>query len=253
MKSPLKSNPLRNPGDSVQEELSDLFVDKVLYHLVVAGFLIMLALVEWSRWYFQKPPSPLFYTIIAIAYIAYAAIKIRKSIKTAKNLKLGRDGERAVGQYLEELRESGAKVFHDIPGQNFNLDHVVIHSSGIYVIETKTHSKPDKGRATIVFDGETVTYWGRQPDRNPITQVKAAASWLSELLNESCGRKTNIRPVVVYPGWYIEPTAEAKSSDVWVLNPKALPAFIGHSRTTLTPEEMKLFAFHLSRYVRTSP
>ena len=247
MKSPLKSKPLRNPGDSVQKELDDLLIDKVLYHFVVAGFLIILALVEWSRWYFQKPPNPLFYTVISIGYVAFAGLKFRKTIKRAKNLKLGRDGERAVGQYLEGLRESGAKVFHDIPGENFNLDHVVIHSSGVYVIETKTHSKPDTGNPTIVFDGETVTYWGKQPDRNPVTQVRAAASWLSQLLQESSGKKVAVRP-----GWYIEPTAEAKRSDVWVLNPKALPSFIGNSRVTLSPEDMQLFSFHLSRYVRTS-
>ena len=31
---------------------------------------------------------------------------------------------------------------------------------------------------------------------------------------------------VVFPGGYIEPTAEARASDVWVLNPKALPSLI---------------------------
>jgi hypothetical protein len=56
--------------------------------------------------------------------------------------------------------------------------------------------------------------------------------------------------VVLFPGWFIEPTAESKQSDVWVLNPKALPAFISNSQKRLSGEDMSLVAYHLSRFVR---
>jgi hypothetical protein len=58
--------------------------------------------------------------------------------KRIKELRLGRDGEKIVAEQLECLRESGAQVFHDVPGDGFNLDHVVISNHGIYAIETKT-------------------------------------------------------------------------------------------------------------------
>ncbi|MGZ8184884.1 MAG: hypothetical protein ACXWTL_00420, partial [Methylobacter sp.] len=64
-------------------------------------------------------------------------------------------------------------------------------------------------------------------------------------------RKFNIKPVVVFPGWYIEPTAEAKTSEVWVLNPKALPTFIGNSKEQLNDQEINMVSFHLSRYIRS--
>jgi hypothetical protein len=76
---------------------------------------------------------------------------------------------------------------------------------------------------------------------------------LSDLLKESTGRAFPVRPVVVFPGWRIEPTAEARTSDVWVLNPKALPAFIAHSQSRMKPDEVAMCSFHLSRYVRTAP
>jgi len=56
--------------------------------------------------------------------------------------------------------------------------------------------------------------------------------------------------VVLFPGWFIEPTAEARQSDVWVLNPKALPAFISNSGEQLTDEDVGLVGYHLSRFVR---
>jgi len=249
-KSPLKSKPLRNPGESSDRQLQALVYDKVLPYVAFAAILAVVAVLEWWRWYSKTPPSPLLFTAIAGLALAIAFWKILKALRMGKGIRLGRDGEKAVGQFLEKLRESGAQVFHDIPGDGFNLDHVVIHVSGLYVVETKTNSIPERGERKIFFNGKHISKNGMMPDRNPITQVRAACKWLSDLVQESTGRTFPVRGVVVYPGWYIEATAEAKNSDIWVLNPKALPAFISQSKAQLPPEEVKLCSFHLSRYIR---
>lgn len=250
LKSPLKDKPLRNPGQSLDNELSDLLYDDVMGHFITALIVTILALLEWHRWYFKLSPSPWIYSIIAIIVICYSTVKIVRGFRKAKILKQGRDGEKAVGQYLENLREKGAKVFHDIPGGNFNLDHVVICKSGLYVIETKTYSKPGKGEAKILFNGETILFNGKNETNKPIIQVKAASSWLKDLVEQSTGHKFMIKPVIVFPGWFIETTYEAKSSEVWVLNPKGLPTFISNSKEQFSDEQVKLLAFNLSRYIR---
>lgn len=252
MKSPLKARPLRNPGESVDHQINDLIYDSLLSYLFVAGIFVFIAIIEWFKWYIDIPPKPLLYTAMAIVVCLIAAWQYRKTRSKVKSLKLGRDGEKAVGQYLERLREKGAKVFHDVQGKGFNVDHVVIHDTGIYVVETKMLSKPDRGEAKLLFNGETVLKNGLAPDRNPIRQVLAAKSWLIQLLQESTGKKFPARAVLVYPGWYIERTAEAKTSDVWVLNPKALPGFIFHSDNQISPEDVNLCAFHLGRYIRNA-
>jgi hypothetical protein len=173
-----------------------------------------------------------------------------RHIRRVRNLKLGRDGERAVGQFLERLREDGAKVIHDFPGEKFNIDHVVVHQSGVYAIETKTYSKPDRGEAKILFDGQSIRMPGRELERDPVRQARAQAKWLQDLIVETSGKRVPVRPVVVFPGWFVVPTAEAKSSDVWVLNPKALPAFIENSNTQIAEADVHLVASHLTRYVR---
>lgn len=134
-------------------------------------------------------------------------------------------------------------------GTDFNIDHVLIGPAGVFTVETKTHSKPSRGDARIVFDGENVHVNGRAPDRNPVIQAKAQAGWLRGLLSESTGRKFDVRPIVVYPGWFVEQKADA-TRQVWVLEPKALPGFLAHQRETLTSEDVKLASFHLSRFIR---
>jgi Nuclease-related domain len=120
-------------------------------------------------------------------------------------LKLGRDGEKAVGQFLETLRERRYRVFHDIVGGNFNLDHVLIGPAGVFTVETKTHRKPS-GDARVTFGGETIRIDGFEPDRDPIIQAKAQASWLCELLSESTGRNFAVRSAIVFPGWFVDYT-----------------------------------------------
>ncbi len=250
MKSPIKDKPLRNPGESLDRKLRDVFTDDVLVYFFVALFLFVLAVLEWGRWYFLNPPSPIIYSIMAVVALAVFGWKIRTALSKVKRLKQGRDGEKAVGQILEGLRENGAHVFHDIPGQGFNIDHVVIHSSGIYVIETKTLSKPDRGETKLLFDGESISKRGTALPRNPITQVQASGKWLDDLIKESTGRGFRVQLVVVFPGWYIERTAEAKRSDVWVLNEKALLKFIANSRERMKSEDVNLCSYHLGRYIR---
>jgi len=144
---------------------------------------------------------------------------------------------------------STARVFHDVPGQGFNLDHVVISAHGIFVIETKTHRKPSP-HSTVRVAGDELQIGGFVPDRNPIVQARASARWLAQLLQESTGRAFTVRGVVVFPGWFIE--QQSPRSDVWVLEPKALPAFIEAEPACTAQPDVALAAYHLSRYVRAS-
>lgn len=251
MKSPLKDKPLRNPGQTIDQRIDDLVYDQIYRYLVVSLWVVMLVFLEWWRWYKDIPPAPITYTIFALLFIGFSIWKVARAIRQLQPLKQGRDGEKAVGQYLERLRESGAKVFHDIPAKDFNLDHVVVAKSGAYIVETKSYSKPDKGEAIVSFDGEKVYLNGMESKSNPITQVKAATNWLRQMLKESTGKEFQLRSVVLFPGWFIQSTAEAKSSEVWVLNPKALPAFIMNSKNKHPTEDVGLASYHLSRYIRT--
>ena len=239
MRSPLKQKPLKNPGESLDDEIQRLVDNTSERYGLAAAFLSVLAIMEWVLWYLEAPRNPILYTAFALPALLAVSIRLIFVRKKLKNLRQGRDGEKAVAQFLERLRETGAIVFHDIPGQGFNLDHVVMDRSGIYVIETKTMSKPDKGETRLVFDGESISSFGRPLDRNPVTQVRAARQWLAELIQESTGQKFPVRPVVVFPGWYIEPTAEARASDGWVLNPKALPSFSSHSAEWPVPADRR--------------
>ena len=247
-RSPLKAPPLRNPGQSLDKEIRRLLVEDFTYYIYTGGVFFAVAVMEWIRWLHNSPPMPKIYTVVAGVILIYASRKAIKIKRKIRNLEQGREGEKAVGQYLDRLRGQGYQIFHDIVADGFNLDHALVGPSGVYAIETKTISKPSNREAVVQYDGEKVTVAGFEPDRDPVQQVKASASWLQELIEESTGKRFKVRPVILYPGWYI--TNKSKGCEVWVLNPRALPAFLENENISMSAEEVRLVTYHLSRYVR---
>ncbi|MFZ2783946.1 MAG: nuclease-related domain-containing protein [Sediminibacterium sp.] len=247
-KSPIKDLPIHVPGQTLDKQLALELEDKALWPIITAMVACLLAGLEWYRSILKLPPMPWLYTFAAICTVAWAVWKIRKALPGLRNLRTGLLGEKAVGQYLEEnLGSKGYHVLHDIPGNNFNLDHVVVGPTGVFCVETKTRSRPASGVPTVVYDGKSVAVNGLPPDRDPIIQAKAAAYWLHELLEKSTSKKFPVQPIVIFPDWFIE--SSAKHSEVWVLSHKAVPTFIKNNYNRLAPEDISLILLHLKRYV----
>lgn len=248
-RSPLKDKPLRNPGQSVRRARLDIAFDQLMAPLLVTTVFVTWALIEWVRYWFPVATAPWLATAIALTGAGYLGFQVRRYWPQLLALQLAEDGEKAVGQFLEGLREKGYQVFHDIVTDDFNVDHVLIGPAGVFTIETKTRSKPIRGKAEIDFDGEILKVGGHTPDRDPIVQARAQATWLKRLLTESTGKVVSVRPVVLFPGWYINDSRQNRR-DLWVLEPKALPSWLANEKTVMAPDEISMATQHLSRHIR---
>lgn len=250
-RSPLKDKPLRNAGQSLNEEINRLIDEEAMMYVMAPLFLIMLAIWEWYRWHYNIPPSPVVITIMAIGAALFSVYKLITLKKKLRMLRQGRDGELVVGQYLEHFRQAGMKVFHDVVGENFNIDHVIVSTNGVFLIETKTYSKPMKGETKVVFDGQKIFINGRHHNDEILVQVEAGSKWLEGLIEELTAKKYSVKPVVVFPGWFVEMTNKF-ASNTWVLNPKGLKSFIPRTKESLTKEDVMLISNHLTRYIRST-
>ena len=249
-KSPLREIEYRYAGQSLDEEIQKTRMDLILF-TVMGALLLSYAIKEFLSWYLNSLPnviSVIFIVFLAIGYFIFLVIKVPRQSKRLRNMQLGLAGERAVGHLLEELRAQGCVVFHDIVGNQFNIDHVVISNKGILVIETKTLSKPKQGHAEIQFDGRSIKVMGREMERNPITQATAGARWLQKNLFESTGSKFPVTPVIVFPGWFV--VTKVTNNKAWVINPKLLPAKLALEPEQISSEKLHMASFHLAKMIR---
>jgi hypothetical protein len=247
--APLNTKTLPNPGQSLDEEIHSLIYNFVTGPVVVAFFFLLIAGLEWFRYYRPYGPEPVVYSVVAIIIVLYTTIRMFILWLKVRALKLACDGKKTVGQFLEGLRGRGYRIFHDVVGNGLNLDHVLIGPAGVFTIETEIPSKPIRGNPPVIFDGQRIRVNGGEPERAPISQAKRRANRLRELLAQSTGHNFDVRPVIVYPGWSVEWTGP-KNRLIWVLNPKWLAKFLDHEPLRLTSEDIHLASFHLTRFVR---
>jgi hypothetical protein len=248
-RSPLKDPPLRVPGQSLNSEIQSAIDDATLFWILLPLVLWVFAGFEWwglTRGIARQPEWFALAAVVMSLIGGYRVYRVRAKIKA---LRLGLAGERFVGQMLDELRVDGARIFHDVLGDAFNVDHIVISTRGVYCVETKTLTKP-YADAKIHFDGQRVVVAGYVPDRDPIKQVTAAARWLEARIAESTGRQFPVRPVVVFPRWWVESAPHARLSAVWVLEPKALLKWIGNAQATIADADVAMISYHIGRMIR---
>lgn len=231
-RTPLTSKPLPGPGDGLDRRLLDVSVDKVLVCVVLAA-------VAWALWlqaaihsWVGRVPDPHVYLAIAAIVTVICAALCRRGWAEMRRLKQGRDGERIVGQVLQSLDLPGLRVYHDVPADGFNLDHVVVCERGIYVVETKTWSK--RAREKLRTSNGRIFLGNRPAPGDAVGQAAAEARWIRELLVRATGVPYRCQPVVAVPGWYGERMDAATKSIAWVLEPKALRGWIERDKICLS-------------------
>lgn len=252
LRSSLRGNLLQNPGQSLDKTLFDVrekYLDNLVV-LITTGSIFLAAVMQWLL---KVPPLIMVYT--AAFYFAAALIfcvpKMLKKIPELKRLRQARDGERAVAECLDLLKKEGHNVFHDVVGADFNIDHVVVGPKGVFTVGTKTLNKRVSHNTKLYFDGESVRVGDAELPDNPVVQARAQAEWFRKTLFDSTSKIFAVKPVVVFPGWFVERTAKT-GSDAWVLEPKALQAFLRNEPDRMAPEDVSLVSFHLKRYIRAS-
>jgi hypothetical protein len=188
-RSPLTTSLLRAPGQTLRDKIEDMRIDvgmETMLLMVVPMF--PLAFFQIHAQVTGRLTSIWLLSVVAIPTLVFVAHQIRKLIKASAEmdkLRLGLDGEIAVGQELQQLMLDGALVFHDLPAECFNIDHVVVAQQGVFAIETKGYSKPNREGgaedATVVYDGKSLTLPDRSGSR-AIDQTQRQAKWLAAWL-----------------------------------------------------------------------
>jgi hypothetical protein len=223
-RSPFTSQFLRGPGQSVWDQLDELRSD-------LMGYIIGLMLVPLTFLSIPLVQTSLtgkgislgiiaMYVMIGTVAFAYLLAKLYRTTQKAQKVRLGYEGEVAVGQELNQLMCQGFQVFHDFPADNFNIDHVVVGKTGVFAVETKARGKPDSGDrkqdAHVEYTGTSLKFpcWS---ESKPLEQAKRQAQWLSHWLESAVGEPVPAVAVLAIPGWFVRQTGR---SDVLAYNGK---------------------------------
>jgi hypothetical protein len=248
-REPFTEKPLRLPGESTREKADRLFDtanEKML--LVLLGCPV----VGWA-YTFGPGPKPVILGAIllgvALVGSGWLGVRIRNELKESWNYRLGAKGEQVVGRELDRLMAKGYEVFHDVPCERWNIDHVVVGPRGVFAVETKAWRKPKAEggkKVEVVFDGSRLIWPGkRQPDCDPIADALRVSNSLQKWIAGEAAESTAVVPVVALPGWSVR---IEKFGDVAVYSATDMSEpMLKRGKSQLLPAQIQRIAWQLSK------
>ncbi len=246
---PLKSPLLRPAGYSVGRKSEEALIDVMLYFmfsmlmpaLIGNGYLLSIVLGVGR----SNVTSAGIYSLAALGSMVWALNKAVSTLRIRRDYRLGWEGELAVGEELAQLSGQGFRVFHDVPDEGFNIDHVVVGPSGIYAIETKARTKrgTEKDAHQVGYDGKTLKFPDYVTDQ-PLVQAERQAKSLGRWLSKASGIALAPVPVVIIPGWFVDRTGKGR---VQVLAVNGARHYLSASRegSSLDRSQIERIAYQL--------
>lgn len=247
-RSPLAGKLAHLPGEQLRRRMDDLsnaIDERVVVLLMIGPMTAMTILLPHVRWAALRLSGLNWATLVAaIGLVLWSLLRLLSLWRERRQCKDGLHAEIAVAQCLDRLQAQDCLVAHDIPAGNFNIDHVVIAPSAVFMVETKSRRKKGDGQASakVVYDGKSLQFpeW---VETAPLEQARAQARWLADYLRAETGDSVPVIPVVCLPGWFVTLGKEAHRGDVRVINPKMTSMF------TETGNRPRLEMAHRNRIV----
>lgn len=244
-KSPFKELRRRPPGEAIRIKLAD-FEDKCFEYqmwLILPPALVVISAMYVSSWVSLVPAI-----ILSLVWTVFVGYQLFRVLLESDNYRLGFDGERFVGEELNQLVAKQFEVYHDVPFDGFNIDHVLVGLSGIYSVETKTRRKPiseagDK-EYRVEFDGVCLG-WPMGKDKNSVDQAARNAETLSNWLSGAVGERVPVIPILTLPGWMVERKIASKT--VQVLNPKEIGRFVDGQSENMNKKLIQRICYQLDQ------
>jgi hypothetical protein len=141
----------------------------------------------------------------------------------------GARGEETVGRFLETLRAEGMAVLHDrrIPGSKANIDHIVISSAGVFVVDPKNYrGKVEQRDVGGLFRTDLRLYVGGRDRTKLVTGMdRQVAAVRAALAKDEKWRDVPVTPVLLFisaENWSLLNFRPLRFGEVYVLWGKAL-------------------------------
>lgn len=253
---PVQSRPRRQAGQGLRERITDQRDAFIMYAGGVCVFGAVVLTITWITWLSSPRWTPWNLTVGVLVTMVAVILEGWRRVQRSRRDQLGLFGELATAEWLNQLAAAGYYVFHDLPGEKGNVDHVAVGPAGVFVIETKARSKAPGDQ--ILYDGQRLLVGRWDATEQYLGQARACRDQVKRKLREHSSLLADIpvRAVLAFPGWDV-PETRSSGAEVWVLNPKGrIAAWIRQEERfagVVHPNSVRLAIEMLDNWSRQQP
>ena len=204
--------------------------------------------------------SAVVFTLLTVVLGVRSYKKFQKAKDDLGKYRKGLEGERFVGEMLNRMSSSSTCVFHDIPGERFNVDHIIVSTRGVFAIETK-HFDRTKGHE-FYFDGNMIQR--KMPNGKIILcpkllpQMDGVARFIHDEIKCRTTMDIPVIKVAIIIGCYIHTPAENDADKsikryfdkYWITNEKLFEKMFMEEKEIYDDSVVKLISTHINEFVK---
>lgn len=248
----------RIQGEALQKKIRDTewsFVD-ILYYPLSFGLLTIFAWLTTIGVLVFNWISAILFSLITVILSIRAYKKFRKAKDTLSKYRKGLEGERFVGELLNKMSSDSIRVFHDIPGDRFNVDHIIVSTCGVFVIETK-HFDRTKGHE-FYFDGNMIQR--KMPNGKIVLcpkllpQMDGEARFIHDEIKRRTEMDIHVIKVAIIIGCYIHVPSENNIKQYfdkyWITNERLFEKMFKEEKEIYDDSVVKLISTHMNEFVK---
>ena len=233
--SPMKKDGERQAGDYVLHELLWRVGMAILIVGVLVGVVFIAFFLNKFVWIILYVSMPLLLVYAPLLPVLWYQIG-NYNLAYRAEIKVGEELDKIGFQWPDDEFGRRWRVFHGLhgfDGQGGDIDHIIVCSKGVFVIETKSLRQNFGAKNDIVFknSGQSGALW-RNGDsgplkKDPIRQAKRNAARLHKYLDRKCrkeeGEKTPfVFPIVALPGWDVHYEVLPRDEGIFPCKPEKM-------------------------------
>ena len=178
----------------------NLFIAAVMLLLVLAGLLLVLALIGMAI-ISHKTPAPWLWPLVAVLLLPLFALSDRfvELWQEEQNFRRGQLGESEVARLLRLGLGGDWTMFRNVklPGTNVDIDMVLLGPPGVFALEVKAYTGNYR-YAKQRFYRRAMTW--RRMQHNPGKQARAVAGLLHKYITDTLNEDIWVEPRLVWVG-----------------------------------------------------
>ena len=237
--------------DSGTRERESALSGRIAEYAIITFVVLVIAGLEVARYVFKAQPQPVLFGFVAAGIMAYAAVRVAMLWRQLSIVRRGQQSRQNLQSAIEDICARGWLLFDGITdGRGHLLGSVLAGPGGLFTLIPRFIARGhDLTERVVRGDAGTLMIGGHTVLADPLGQARRAAHSLYEVLAAEGLDTISVQPAVVFPGWPVEPVADA-DEEVWVLSDTDIVPRLTQAPTALEARDLIAVSMLLEKLAR---